>query len=262
MAGKVEATQVDDLTRQKALSWGHLREGYDTTGLLDGEEAIFRSADERDAYFRSAIYGERFNTAVYLKPHREFNQMMFVKTGLRNGRILLIGEALEPIGLVPLAQETLGDGVEIEPFEMRHLALARKSGRWPVYREISQQFSEEEFDAVVAAQWHHCDDLIPEFEAMARIVKRGGKLVLVDNGPSASTFELAKEDVVLSFLLRQFVTWAGSRHVSPSEAFEYQRKMWLMTPVDEVFAAASQILQGARLWEYKGMAMIDGVKRA
>lgn len=256
-----ERTLVSEEALEKSRPWTELRQAVDPNGLKDGEDAIFRSAAERDEFYRRPLYGDRFNTAVYLKPQREFNRMMFVKAGLRSGeRVLLIGEALEPIQLVELGQETVASGVDIVPLEMRHLALAHKSGRWPVYRELSAPYKDGEFDAVIAAQWHHCDELVPEFRAIARIVKPGGKLVLVDNGPAASTFELAKQDVVLDYLLRQFVTWAGARHVPAEQAFDYQKATWLKTPIDEIVAAASAVLQNVGVWEYKGMAMVDGVR--
>jgi SAM-dependent methyltransferase len=262
MAKAPKATSVDEGFRSGAMPWTELDPQDDRSGLREGEEAVFRTAAERDAFFRGAIYGQRFNTGIYLKPQREFNAMMFVKAGLAGkGRVLLIGEALEPMGLVPLGRSVLGPGVEIVPLEMRHLALAHKAGRWPVYREVSAPYREGEFDAVIAAQWHHCDDLLPEFRALARLVRPGGKLVLVDNGPAASTFEMAKQDVLLDYLLRQFVTWAGSRHVAPGEAFDYQKATWLKVSVEEVFDAARRVLGNARLWEYKGMAMIDGVRK-
>lgn len=256
-----ERTVASDEALEKSCPWTQLRGAADTKGLKDGEEAIFRSAAERDEFYRRPLYGDRFNTAAYLKPQREFNRMMFVKAGFRpGGRLLLIGEALEPIQLVELGQDTVAPGVEIVPLEMRHLALAHRAGRWPVYRELSTPYKDGEFDAVIAAQWHHCDELVPEFRALARIVKLGGKLVLVDNGPALSTFELAKQDVLLDYLLRQFVTWAGARHVSAERAFEYQKTTWLKNPIEEIVAAASAVLEKVCVWEYKGMAMVDGVR--
>ncbi len=261
MAETAKPTPIDDDQRRRAMPWTQLGIGGDSAGLKEGEEAVFRDAAERDAFYRTPLYGQRFNTGIYLKPQREFNQMMFVKAGLAGaGKLLLIGEALEPMGLVPLGQEVVGPGVEIVALEMRHLALAHKAGRWPVYREISAPYAEGAFDAVVAAQWHHCDDLAPEFAALLRIVKPGGKLVLVDNGPGLGTFELAKQDVLLDYLLRQFVTWAGARHVPAGEAFDYQKATWLKVPVEDVYAAAAGLLPDARLWEYKGMAMVDGTR--
>jgi len=260
-------THVPTVVSKEALEdsrpWTQLRGASSAEGLKDGEEALFRSAAERDEFYRRALYGERFNTAAYLKTQREFNRMMFVKAGVKpGGRLLLIGEALEPIQLVEVGKDTVAAGVEIVPVEMRHLALAHKAGRWPVYREISANYRDGEFDAVIAAQWHHCDELVPEFRAIARIVKPGGKLVLVDNGPAQSTFELAKQDVLLDYLLRQFVTWAGARHVPAERAFEYQKATWLKDPIETIVAAAAQVLRQVGVWEYKGMAMVDGVSAA
>lgn len=261
MSKSTPRTVVSDEALENSRPWVELRGASSVEGLKDGEEAIFRSAAERDEFYRRRLYGDRFNTAVYLKPQREFNRMMFVKAAVKpGGRLLLIGEALEPIQLVELGRDTVAEGVEIVPLEMRHLALAHKAGRWPVYRELSEPYRDGEFDAVIAAQWHHCDDLVPEFRALARLVKPGGKLVLVDNGPSQSTFELAKQDVVLEYLLRQFVTWAGARHVPAENAFAYQKATWLKHPIEAIVAAAEQVLHGVMLWEYKGMAMVDGVK--
>lgn len=258
----VERTVVSDEIIAKTQQWTELRGISNPEGLLDGEEAVFASREERDEYFHRPIYGERFNTAIYLKPEREFNQMMFLKANVRGtGRVLLIGEALEPLQLVELGHETLGDGVEVVALEMRHLSRAHNSGLWGVYRELSADYADGEFDAVVAAQWHHCDDLKAEFTAISRIVKPGGKVVLVDNGPNSGTFDMAGRDVLLNWLLRTFVTWAGSRNVDTSDAYEYKRSVWLRNDVADVYGIAREVFPDAKLWEYKGMAMIDGTKR-
>jgi len=259
----VEKTQVSDDIIKKTHQWVELREHSNPEGLKPGEEALFADKAERDEFYHRPLYGERFNTAVYLKPEVEFNSQMFLKTGVRGtGRILLVGEALEPLRIVELGQDVLGPDVEIVPYEMRHLSRAHNSGVWPIYQEITQEFQEGEFDAVIAAQWHHCDDIPTEFAAIPRIVRDGGKVVLVDNGPTIGTFDLAGRDVLLNYLLTQFVTWAGTRNVPTDEAYEYKRRVWLANEVHDVFAAASGVLDDAHLWEYKGMAMIDGKKKA
>lgn len=258
----VEKTQVSDEIIAKTQQWRELRGNSNPEGLKPGEETVFANREERDEFYKRPLYGERFNTAAYLKPEIEFNSQMFLKSGVRGtGRILLIGEALEPMQIVELGQQVLGPDVEIVPYEMRHLSRAHNSGRWPIYQEISQEFQEGEFDAVIAAQWHHCEDIPTEFAAIPRIVKDGGKVVFVDNGPTIGTFDLAARDALLNYLLTQFVTWAGTRNVPTDEAYEYKRKNWLADEVRDVFTAAQAVLDDAHLWEYKGMAMIDGKKR-
>jgi SAM-dependent methyltransferase len=231
-------------------------------GYLDeGEQARFASVEERDEFYQRPLYGERFNTAAYLRPQREFNQMMFMKAGVRAGeKLYLLGEALETIGLIAMGQAAVAPKGEFVPIEMRPLAFEHKGGRWGVYRELTAPYRDAEFDGAIAAQTHHCDDLIPEISAMVRIVKPGRKVVLVDNGPSRSTFELAKQDVLLGWLLRQFVIWAGSRHVPTGEAFDYQKSIWLSMEPQEIVAAAKTVLDDVRLWEYEGMMIIDGVR--
>jgi hypothetical protein len=233
-----------------------------TKGFLDeGDQARFVSVQERDEFFRQPLYGERFNTAAFLRGQREFNQMMFVKSGVQAGeKLFLLGEALEATGLVAMGQVAVAPKGEFIPIEMRPLALAHKGGRWGVYRELTAPYRDSEFDGAIAAQTHHCDDLIPEIAGLVRIVKPGRKVVLVDNGPARSTFELAKQDVLLEWLLRQFVIWAGSRHVSTGEAFEYQKSIWLGMDAEQIVAAAKTVLDEVRLWEYKGMMLIDGVR--
>lgn len=230
--------------------------------LDEGEQARFASIEERDEFFHRPLYGEHFNTAAYLRPQREFNQMMFTKAGVHAGeRLFLLGEALETMGLVAMGQAMVTPKGEFLPIDMRYLLFEhKKSGRWSNYREFTAPYRDAEFDGVIAAQTHHCDELVPEISAMVRIVKPGRKVVLADNGPVRSTFELAKQDVLLEWLLRQFVTWAGSRHVPTGEAFEYQKSMWLSNSPEAVFAAAKTVLDEVRLWEHKGMMIIDGVR--
>lgn len=230
--------------------------------LDEGEQARFASLEERDEFFHRALYGERFNTAAYLRPERDFNHMMFVKSGVRSGqRLYLLGEALETMGLVAMGKAAVGPNGHFVPIEMRPLAFEHKGGRWGVYRELTAPYRDGEFDGAIAAQTHHCDELQPEIAALARIVRPGGKVVLVDNGPSRSTFELAKQDVLLGWLLRQFVIWAGSRHVSTGKAYDYQKAIWLSIEPEEILGVAKAVLNDVRLWEYKGMMIIDGVRR-
>jgi SAM-dependent methyltransferase len=229
--------------------------------LQDGDRARFASIEERDEFYRRPLYGERFNISAFMQAQHEFNQMMFVKAGVSAGdRVFLLGEVIETIGLVALGQRMVAPKGEIVPIEMRPLAVAHGGGRWGVYRECAVPYRDGEFDGVIAAQTHHCDDLVPEISALARIVKPGRKVVLVDNGPMRSTFELAKQDVLLEFLLRQFVVWAGSRAVPTGEAFEHQKSIWLSNAPEAIVAAAKTVLNEVRLWEYKGMMVIDGVR--
>lgn len=242
--------------------WLELDPNRDLSGLADGEETLFVSLEEKTAYYRQSLYGQRFSTAVYLKPEREFHQMTYVKAQVPvGGRLLLLGEALEPTGLVQIAHETLAPNVEVVALEMRPYIKAHggENRHWPLFRELASDYREGEFDAVVASQMHHSDDYVPEFRALARLVKPGGKLVLVDYGPCEQTFELAKQDPILNWLLRTFVTWAGARRVTADRAYEYQKEIWLSAPMHEVVAACREVMIEPRLWEYKGMAIVDGV---
>ena len=229
--------------------------------LPDGERARFTSIEERDEFYSRPLYGERFNTAAFLQPQHEFFQMMFMKAGVQSGeRLFLLGEVLETLGLVAMGQAVVAPKGEFVPIEMRPLAFEHKGGRWGVYRELSAPYADGAFDGVIAAQTHHCDDLVPEIAALVRIVKPGRKVVLLDNGPMRSTFELATQDVLLEWLLRQFVVWAGSRHVTTDEAFDYQKSIWLGVTPGEIVSAAKTVLDEVRLWEYKGMFIIDGIR--
>ena len=50
-----------------------------------------------------------------------------------------------------------------------------------------------------------------------------------------------------------------ARAVPVEQAFEYQKANWLSAPVHEVLAAAREVMIEPHLWEYKTMAIIDGV---
>ena len=151
------------------------------------------------------------------------------------------------------------DGVFV-PLDMRPLAFAHKGGRWGFLREVAAPFPDSEFDGIIATQLHHCDDIVPELTALIRIVKAGRKVVLVENGMLPSVFQLAKQDAWLEYLLRHFVTWAGSRQVPTGEAYDYLKSTWFSISIDEIVTAAKSLLEDVHLWEYKGMAMIDGVR--
>ena len=124
---------------------------------------------------------------------------------------------------------------------------------------VRSHYKEKEFDSVIASQMHHSDDYVPEFQALVRLIKPGGRLVLVEYGPTAMTFEIAKQDPQLAWLLRIFVTWAGARRVPVEQAYEYQKKNWLASPLNEVVEAAHEVMVEPHVWEYKTMAIVDGV---
>ena len=43
------------------------------------------------------------------------------------------------------------------------------------------------------------------------------------------------------------------------QAYEYQKKNWLASPLNEVIAAAREVMVEPHVWEYKTMAIVDGV---
>jgi SAM-dependent methyltransferase len=258
----VKKTVITDAVYRSSQPWLELDAKRDKTGLTEGDDTLFQSLEEKAEYYRQPLFGKRFSTAAFLKPEVEFNQMAFVKARVPpGGRVLLIVEALEPTGLLEIARETLAPGVEVIPLEVRPYtkAHATVSRQWSFFREFASFYQEGEFDAVIASQMHHCDDYVPEFRALARLVKPGGRLVLVEYGPSPMTFELAKQDPQLAWLLRIFVTWAGARRVPVEQAFEYQKANWLNAPLHEVVEAAREVIVDPHVWEYKTMAIVDGV---
>ncbi len=261
---KLTKTVITDEIRRSSQPWLELDPARDTAGLDPGEDTLFESLDEKREYYRQQLYGPRFSTAMFLKPEVEFHQMTYVKARVpAGGRLLLLGEALEPTGLVAIARDTLPGDVETVAHELRPTIKAHggESRHWSLYREAALDYRDHEFDAVVASQMHHCDDYVPEFQALTRLIKPGGRLVLVDYGPTPMTFELARQDPILEYLLKMFVTWAGARRVPVERAFEHQKKNWLSAPVQNILDAAHEVLDGARLWECKGMAIVDGVCR-
>lgn len=259
----VSKTVISDEIYRSSQPWLELDPKRDLTGLSHGDETRFNSLEEMAEYYRQPLFGKRFSTANFLKPEVEFNQMGFIKARVKpGGRLLLIAEALEPTGLLDIARELIPD-VEVVPLEVRPYTKARSSltRQWSIYREFASLYKPEEFDAVIASQMHHCDDYVPEFFALTRLIKPGGRLVLVEYGPQPMTFELAKQDPQLAWLLRIFVTWAGSRRVPVEQAFEYQKENWLASPLEATVAAARQILNEVNVWEYKTMAIVDGVRK-
>ena len=262
MDDKIQKTVITDAIYRSSQPWLELDPNRDKTGLGDGDDTLFATLEEKAAYYQQPLFGKRFSTAAFLKPEIEFNQMTFVKARVPpGGRVLLIAEALEPTGLLDIARETLAPGVEVVPLEVRPYTKARSSlvRQWSMFREFATLYKDGEFDAVIASQMHHCDDYVPEFRALAKLVKPGGRLVLVEYGPSPMTFELAKQDPQLAWLLRIFVTWAGARRVPVEKAFEYQKENWLSAPLHEIVAAAHEVMIDPRVWEYKTMAIVDGV---
>jgi len=258
----ITKTVITDAVYRSSQPWLELDQNRDKTGLTEGDDTLFVSLAEKAEYYKQPLFGKRFSTAAYLKPEVEFHQMTFVKARVPpGGRVLLIVEALEPTGLMEIARETLAPGVEVVPLEVRPYTKARATvtRQWNLFREFASLYKDGEFDAVIGSQMHHCDDYVPEFKALARLIKPGGRLVLVEYGPTPMTFELAKQDPQLAWLLRIFVTWAGTRRVPVEEAFEYQKANWLSAPLHEVVKAAREVIVDPHVWEYKTMAIVDGV---
>lgn len=258
----ITKTVITEDVYRSSQPWLELEPTRDRAGLTHGDDTLFQSLAEKAEYYKQPLFGKRFSTAAFLKPEVEFNQMTFVKARVPpGGRVLLIAEALEPTGLLDVARDILAPGVEVVPLEVRPYTKARSSltRQWSIFREFASFHKEGEFDSVIASQMHHCDDYVPEFQALARLVKPGGRLVLVEYGPTPMTFELAKQDPQLAWLLRIFVTWAGARRVPVEQAYEYQKANWLSAPLHEVIAAAREVMIDPNVWEYKTMAIVDGV---
>jgi hypothetical protein len=258
----ITKTVITDAIFRSSQPWLELDPNRDKTGLTEGDDTLFKDLAEKAEYFKQPLFGKRFSTANYLKPEVEFHQMCFVKARVpAGGRVLLIVEALAPTGLMEIAKEILPKDVEVVPLEVRPYTKARSSltRQWSFFREFASLYKENEFDSVIASQMHHSDDYVPEFKALVRLIKPGGRLVLVEYGPTQMTFELAKQDPQLAWLLRIFVTWAGARRVPVEQAYEYQKANWLAAPLHNVIEAAREVMVEPHVWEYKTMAIVDGV---
>jgi len=48
--------------------------------------------------------------------------------------------------------------------------------------------------------------------------------------------------------------------VAIGQAYDYLKSTWFSISIEEIVAAAKTLLEDLHLWEYKGMAMIDGVR--
>ncbi len=223
------------------------------------ERLTFKDEAERHEYFAKLPLPPNHSVAAFWQDP-VFKTVMFQRALVPpGGSLLLISEANERCGLSRLAREAVGPAGRLAEFDT--IAEGRTLHTWEIYTRICRDFPEASFDSVIATTTHHMRELESELEALMRVVRPGGGVVLADNGPGRLFFELAKQDAHLEFaadlLIYHMGLWLRFGD-SPDEAYEALRQWGTKYGVEDVRAAASRWLVEVDAFEWKGLWLVNG----
>lgn len=226
------------------------------------EWLAFKDEAERRAYFEALPLPPNHSVAAFWQDP-VFKSVLFQRAAVPpGGSLLLISEANERCGLSRLARDAVGPGGRVVEFDV--ISEGRTLHAWDIYTRICRDFPDASFDSAIATTTHHMQELEPELEALMRVVRPGGGVVLADNGPGRLFFELAKQDVHLEFaadlLIYHMGLWLRFGG-TPDEAYEELRRFGTKYGIEDVSAAAFRWLVEVDTFEWKGLWLVSGRRR-
>ncbi len=176
---------------------------------------------------------------------------------------LLLGEDNVGCGFTAKLTETVSPGGEFVDVNFRPDVLPRKFA-WPVCTERCAEYDDGSFDAVLYVSWHHMEDMEKEVKALARVVRTGGRVVLLDHGPGHRFFRMAEEEVHVGMLAWLFVAKMGYLHRGVKdldEAYEVGKALNMRwSSVDAINAMRAAGLKKVRHNLVRGIDIVIGEK--
>jgi len=214
------------------------------------------SREDLQAAFRRL----NFRAGLLWQDEHFMRKLIYEKAGLKSGdRVLLLCEDNQACRFPYELRQLIGPNGELADVDFR--AMAYQHFAWDIYTDLCRPYTDGHFDAVVTVSWHHIDDLEREAKALVRVVRPGGRVVMVDHGPGHLYFEAMQHDVHLNRVLKLLVTYWGSIWKEDlNEAYEYAKDLNLRITADDVERAFRPHLKDMGRFETRGMALVWGVK--
>lgn len=231
--------------------------------MKDWEKMVFASEEERMAHWRSpSLLPRGFTVAALWAANAAFKEEMFRRAGFHEGnQVLLIAEDTERCGLTSVPTEAVRPAGKVHAFDVMSSGRARH--QWNMFDEICRPYGDGFFDVAVATTIHHMDDLDREVGHICRVVKKGGRIVLADNGPGKAFFEAADLDTHIQVIADMIVLMAGIGFRfsdSGDEAYEKGRAFALNYDPDKVKKSLARFVRDPTSFEHKGFWLVNGTR--
>lgn len=206
----------------------------------------------------------------------DFRHALFRHAGVEKGdKLLLVSEDNERCGLSQQARDILSeeyahaqrdhdnvsDGGGFVSIDVMSIARSVTPSYWDIHTDACEPYEDGYFDAAISTTSHHMADHGKEMRALARVVRPGGRVVYADNGPNASLFEPAKENIHLEILAQEFITWMGVRFgygETLDECYENVRKWGCRVSMEGLGEEAVKFLDDVKTFEWKGLWLVSG----
>lgn len=224
---------------------------------------VFSSEDARIAHWRSpSLLPRGFSVAAVWAANTFFKDEMFRRARFQSGdQALLVAEDTERCGLTTVPTEAVAPAGNLHAFDIMSLARARH--QWSMFGEVCKPYADGFFDVAVATTIHHMDDLDKEVEQICRVVKKGGRVVLADNGPGKAFFEAAKLDTHIQVIADMIILMAaiGFRFSDDgNEAYEKCVAFALNYNPDNVKMSMARFASELTTFEHKGFWLVSGIR--
>ena len=174
----------------------------------------------------SAKYYDRINNIMSFGSGRWYRKTALQRAGLSSGqRILDVGAGTGVVSL--LAQEIVGENayvIAVDPSQGM-LDIARANGVKNTYKGLGEDlpFSDNEFDMVTMGfALRHVSDLKQLFQEYQRVLKPGGKILLLEITKPENVFT----KWLLKLYLKGYVPTVTRLFLGSAEAQELMRYYW------------------------------------
>jgi len=189
----------------------------------------------------------------------ELRKQVVDKAELKDGeRLLLIGEEIINCGLSTAFRNIVGKKGVVDEVETGD--RWRCGSKMTIVTDVTNDKPMDSYDAAVLTGLHHVSDLANEIKNLAKVVRGGGKVVLVDHGPRRSTFTLATMDGYLSVLTERAFRGAAISlfpDLSEDDAYSKMQEVY-NTPKSGIVSSAKKCLEDVTHFNALGFLIVDG----
>ena len=153
-----------------------------------------------------------FRAGWLWKDKTHLRKLIYEKAGLKTGiKVLLLAEDNELCGFSYEIKDLINQDGEFVDIDFRPEVTKHENGEWEIYQQYCRPYPSGYFDCVITVSWHHILELNREAKELARIVRPGGRIVMVDHGPGPRFYDLAKMDIHLELLAKYLLHFWGHR---------------------------------------------------
>ena len=190
-------------------------------------------------------------------------ELIYEKAELKAGRkVLLLAEDNELCGFSREINERVQPTGEFVDIDFRPEVIKHKNGEWAIYRQYCKSYRDGYFDCAITVSWHHILDLDKEAAELARVIRAGGQIVMVDHGPGPRFYELAKLDIHLEMLAKYLLHfWAYRRSDDIETGLQMLRNHHYKITVQEVVSAFAPYCCKVGSLHLEGVDIVYGAVR-